>query len=277
MFQNLPKSSFPDELDNIFYDKYSERFAIGLIITRLALNLDPALPLPVPNNPVESLIRAANLTCRGNLLRLIALKLLNPDKKKRPSFAECMHHISGWPDDMFHHFLTRFADYAKADLVRRNNIKALLSVLADDICEGFDWFTPQKLGAAAYNCIFEAVRVGDCAFWTNPPPNTPDGHIIIKNYIARDRVYGLLMQYRNRAMNIFKFLHIVNNVVGISKDYANFWRDRFRLMVTGVWLIAIQEEAFRNSSLDNFFTCNNHNFYKLFQNQNCQGEDIVYP
>lgn len=165
----LTQSSFTIHEDE--NDTYTGRLIIGQILARFALELSSTDDLPCENELI-SLEKAEIKSCRGNLVRSIAMKLLSGMKTSnatprarmsRPSFLFCSQDISTWPDDMYFPFLIRFYDYLNSKLYRNcgcSKIQDMLKCYSDEICggPGFVWLTPEHLPNMGFEVIIAQVR-----------------------------------------------------------------------------------------------------------------------
>lgn len=150
--------ALPAAEDGRNYDQYSERFAIGQILTRFALNLSVHDDLPEETERL-SLAKANITSCRANLLRLIAMNLMSPDRESRPTFAMCRHDVSTWKDEKFHHFLIRFYDFFNGNYTRRVNTVQEINELSNELLNGqVLWLNPTLLPPEAYNSIIKGGR-----------------------------------------------------------------------------------------------------------------------
>lgn len=151
-------------------DMLADRLIIGQILTRFALELQKDDPLPCKNELI-SLENAQIKSCRGNLVRSIAMKLLSglereksvkTSRQNHPCFSACVQDISTWDDDQFFPFLVRFFDYLnsyKYKSTGSTRIKDHLAKLQSDIYNGDDiWLQPEFLQANGFEIIIRGLR-----------------------------------------------------------------------------------------------------------------------
>lgn len=308
---NKPKQFMNEDILSSFtmhdlpmrHDRYVERYAIGQILTRFALNLSSSDELPHKGNEYKSLTTANITSCRGNLVRNIALKLmlgtLNSNLRlSRPRFDFCAYDISTWDDERFHHFLCRFFDYINSSNAIRVGIKGKaktkIEAAKKDLCPSGIWFSPQSLPNNAYEIIINGVRKHEIRQMhlavTMAPLNADDSKtyyvnangdiqaedeiiadIDIANDIAKHGLLGIYRTYRNEAAHFFDFCSALGNNFALSRDYVNYWRTQFPNMVLVAWLVSIELNLYKVDSFAEFFPYHDDIFYKLFMNQDACG------
>lgn len=309
------QASFPLGDQDFVQDIYTERLAIGQILTRFALGLSSFDPLPHEGDERLSLLDADIPSCRGNLIRSIALKLMATGnnkrnmpivRKMRPSFACCTQDISTWDDDKFHHFLVRFHDYINSRTYKQLNqglIYRKFNKFRYEVCgPAGEWLTAQNLPNFGYELIIRGARAQEMKNLGLAPTslaqlalvfgslssidpsvtyyNTDAGpqadNVIVSDQdvevtIRREGFCSLFRTYRNEAAHFFDFCSTTGHNMALSRDYVNYWRTQFPMMVTAAWLIAIEENFFRIASFAEFFTCPQDDFYALSKSKNCRG------
>lgn len=269
-FMKNAQSSFSEHNiygDRRIYDSYEERFMIGVIMTRVALNMGPFEELPDGVNEMAHLINARGLNCRANLLRLLTVKLLSSNARERPTFQECYHHISNWEDERMHSFMDRFVNYIKEPAVKRRAAR-FLDTHYQDLCDSV-WFSVERLGQDAYDTILEASLKH-----LSPGVNDLASRRAVEQRLTTSGPVGLFLAYRNRAQHFFEFMRDTRRYVGdLSRSYLNFWRTRFPLMLSVAWLTAIDLDLYQNPFFLEFFPIRNETHYSRFKNKTVFGSE----
>lgn len=257
------------------YTRYDERFSIGIIIARIALNMAPNDPLPNQAATLRDALRdAQGLNCRGNLLRLLAVKLLDPVPHNRPTFQQCFHHISNWDDDKIHQFMVRFFNSISEQPVKAAAI-AILNRFYNDLCGGHGrvWFDQQRLGPRAYNALIEATLAG----WTNANVRQAHdgGRQFIVNYLRNSGCIGAYMIYRHREEHYFAEMFLIEGAFGaLSRNYLNFWQTRFDKLVTIAFLTATELDLPSLESFREFFLIGDQQYFNSYRNHRVNGFPI---
>lgn len=270
------------------WDRYSERYAIGQIIARFALGMSTLDPL---NGPTErdALLNANLLSNRANTFRLIAMRLMAPDRASRPSFSQCRHDISTWKIEKFHQFMIRFFDFYNSNQTRLAEAIGEITLFSDEMLRGeANWLNPQFLSHEAYRYLIKGGRKQELRKPANANYRLQGDYVrdITTGVVVRAEVFipdqdvaatlscngaahSVFRVYRNKAAHFFEFCREIGVAYGLSEDYFSFWCGRFPMMGLIAWIVAARTRINENDSFAEFFSCAENNFYHALGGLDC--------
>lgn len=260
----------------------TEKYLFAQLLTRYALGLKSDRTLPAVQ-AVPSIVKgyeffvlreARNLKCRNNLLRIVLLRYLSKQPLLRPPYELMMVWPCSWRDGKFLNFLIRF--YEKLHV---KNGQWQCTRFEEEVVPEF-WFTKDKLSEATFNIFCEAIFKNDPKF-RQKAERLPMNHVLtegekaeVARYVKKKgRLYGLFWQIRNREAHAFEIMGTFGATGSLSVGYVNFWREKFPLLMTASYLIAINLNFHLDESFREFFK-GPAEFYDSFKNRSCSGERL---
>lgn len=274
----ITETTFPKtltELDSLQHEKY----LFGQILTRIVAQLAPLQPLIVFNRTVKEsdyLLHQENLCCRANLLRLITLRFLSKEHTERPPYAYLQLWPSSWDEKFMLSFMNRFYDRMNSletksqgyqNTPNYTTYKKNAEQFEPLICPTVEWVDSSIIGENAVKVICEEV-------WKQELKHQQYNESRVKKHIhKKPRLLGILGQLKNRQANGFDNRNTFTAAGNLSEEYMSFWRNKFPMLVTATYLIAIRCKLYRDDSFKEFFGAKIE-FYESFANMDCNGQPM---
>lgn len=274
-------------------DELSGRYIVGQIISCFTLDLKEDWVI-WHMDTLKCLYDHESKHCRANSLRLLAVRMLDPNRPSRPKFAEALHFLSSWNDAKCLLFLNRFYDCVSGENKEGGGVgkhylrvtKTILNIFSEKLFgPKKEWFSSEILGLSMYDCILRAVLKGDVRQKYSPmmtnlhqknnKPKTLNEELQeTENYIKSKGAFGILWQIRNRSAHYQEFLPTATKIGSLSANYINVWRQKYPLLMSAVYLIAINIDLHTDDSFQEFFPHKNSSFYDGFKNMNVNGSPL---